>query len=119
LRSNKYQPPAAGLLENYESNSLVEVDDDTDLKVSHDTGTRPKAMAAKTAKLEVEKKKKRKRKTSPPPAVETLVIPTPPSREVESDEEEEDKATDDPPVIEERTVRRSLSPATKMQQEFG
>jgi hypothetical protein len=28
LRSDKYQPPAAQLLEYYESNSLVEVDED-------------------------------------------------------------------------------------------
>jgi hypothetical protein len=76
----------------------------------------PKVEAAKTAKLEAEKKKKRKRKMSLPLAVETPVIPTPPSREVESDEE--DEATDDPPVVEDRTVRRSLSPAAKRQWEL-
>jgi hypothetical protein len=74
--------------------------------------------AAKTAKLEAEKKKRRKRKTSPPLAVEMLVIPTPPSREVEF-YEEEDEVTDDPPVVEDWTVRRSLSPATKRQRELG
>jgi hypothetical protein len=62
-------------------------------------------------------KKRRKRKTSPPLAVE-MVIPTPSTREVKSDNEEEDEATDDPPVIEEWTVRRSLSPATKRQWEL-
>jgi hypothetical protein len=80
--------------------------------------TAAKVEAAKTAKLEAEKKKKRKRKTSPPPAVEMPVIPTPPSREVESDEEE-DEVTDDPPVVEDRTVRRSLSPTAKRQRELG
>jgi hypothetical protein len=75
-----------------------------------------KVEAAKTAKIEVEKKKNRK--TSPPLAVETLVIPTPPSREVESDEEE-DEVTDDTPVVEDRIVRRLLSPAAKRQLELG
>jgi hypothetical protein len=71
--------------------------------------------AAKTAKLEVEKKR-RKRRTSPPSVVETPVVPTPPSREVESNEEGE--ATDDTPVVQDRTVRRSLSPATKREREL-
>jgi hypothetical protein len=144
LRPDKYQPPAAGLLENYKFDASVEADEDTDPEVGDDAGTRPEAnravkprrktraatakqsastatvkvMAAKTAKLEAEKQKNRKWKTSPPPAVEMSVIPTTPSREVESDEEE-NEATDDPPVIEDRTVRRSLSPAAKRQRELG
>jgi hypothetical protein len=75
----------------------------------------------KTTKLEAEKKKKRKRKTSTPPSVRTPVIPTPLTKDVDSDdeEEEEDGATDYPPVIEEQTVRRSLSPAAKRQRELA
>jgi hypothetical protein len=38
------------------------------------------------------------------------------TREVESDEE--DEAIDDPPIVEDQTVRRSLSPAAKRQQEL-
>jgi hypothetical protein len=77
-------------------------------------------VAAKIAKLEAEKKKKRKRnrKTSPPLVVEMPVIPTPSTREVESNDEEEDEATDDPQVIKEWTVRWSLSPAAKRQQQM-
>jgi hypothetical protein len=64
------------------------------------------------------KKKKRKWKTSPPLAVKTLAILTPQSREVESKEEEEDEATEEPPVVEDRSVRRSESPAAKRQREL-
>jgi hypothetical protein len=123
--SDKYQPPAARLLENYESDSLVEADEDTDPEVSGDTGTGPEVSSAmkprrktrvtaekqlvstavakvatvKTA--EKKKKRKRKRKTSPLPAVEAPVVPTPSAREVNSDDEEEDEATDDLLVVEE------------------
>jgi hypothetical protein len=102
LRSDKYQPPAARLLENYESKSWVEADQDTDPEVGGDATTHQerstvkpkrrtraavaakqsasttaaKVEAAKTTKLEAEKKKKRKRRKSPPPVVETPVIPT-------------------------------------------
>jgi hypothetical protein len=122
----------------------MEADEDTDPKVSEDARTRPEAKsvmkpgrntraaaakqstsmaaakveATKTAKLEAEKKKKRKRKMTPPPAVESPVIPTPLSREVKSDEGE-GETTDDPLIVEDRTVRRSLSPAAKRQQELG
>jgi hypothetical protein len=142
LRSDKYQFPAARLLENYEFDSSVEADEDTDPEVCDDVVTRPEASGAdkprrktrasaamqpvsmaaakvaevKTAKLEAEKKK-RKRKESPPPVVETSVILTPSTREVESDEEE-DEAANEAPVVEERTVRRSLSPTAKRQWEF-
>jgi hypothetical protein len=67
---------------------------------------------------EKKKKKKRKWKTSPPLAVKTLAILTPQSREVESKEEEEDEATEEPPVVEDRSVRRSESPAAKRQREL-
>jgi hypothetical protein len=123
----------------------VEVDEDTSPEVGDDAATRTEASsavkprrktrvaavkqsvsaaaekveAAKTAKLEAKKKKKkRKRKRSPPSTVETPVIPTPPSREVVSDEEE-DEVNDDPSVIEDRTMRRSLSLAAKRQRELG
>jgi hypothetical protein len=59
-------------------------------------------------------KKKKKRKASPPPAVETPAIPTPHSREVELEE----KATKEPPVVQDRSVRRSLSPVAKRQQKL-
>jgi hypothetical protein len=63
-------------------------------------------------------KKKRKRKASPSPAVETPAIPMPQSTEVESEEEEDDEATEEPPVVQDRPVRRSLSPAAKRQREL-
>jgi hypothetical protein len=44
------------------------------------------------------------------------MIPTPSSREVEDEEVE---ATDDPSAVEDRTTRRSLSPAAKRQRELG
>jgi hypothetical protein len=120
----------------------VEADEDTNLEVGEDAASRQEVSsaakpsrktraatakqsvstaaanveAANTTKLEAEKKK-RKRKTSPPLAVETLVFRTPPSQQVESDEEE-DEVTDDPPVVEDRTVRGSLSPAAKRQREL-
>jgi hypothetical protein len=141
LRSEKYQPPAAWLLEIYESDSSVEADEDTDVEVGGDAGTGPDAggavksrrktrpvlakQSATTAAAVVSvvkvaekkmKKNKRNRKTSPPLAVERPAIPTPQSREVES--EEEDEVTEAPQVVEDRPVRRSESPATKRQQEL-
>jgi hypothetical protein len=73
--------------------------------------------AVKVTAVKVAEKKKRKRTTSPPLAVEIPVIPTPLSREVESNEED-DEATKEPPVVEERSVRRSLSPSAKRQWEL-
>jgi hypothetical protein len=123
----------------YESDSSVEADEDTDTKVGGDTGMGPevggiakprrktRAAAAKQSAttapakartVKAVEKKKRKRKASPSPAVEMPVIPMPPSREVESDDEEEDEAIEEPPVAEERSVRRSLSPAAKRQREL-
>jgi hypothetical protein len=43
LRSVKYKPPVGRLLENYESDSLVEADEDTDVE----TGADPAASTAK------------------------------------------------------------------------
>jgi hypothetical protein len=68
-------------------------------------------------KKKKKKKKKRKWKTSPPLAVKTLAILTPQSREVES-KEEEDEATEESPVVDDRSVRRSESPAAKRQREL-
>jgi hypothetical protein len=138
LRSNKYQPPAARLLEIYESDLSVEADEDTDPEVGGDTGTGPEAssvvkprrkireaVAKQSVSTAVAKviavkvvEKKRKRKTRPPLSVRTPVIPTPLTKEVNSDDEEEeddddDEATDEPPIVEERAVRRSLSPTAK------
>jgi hypothetical protein len=44
LRSDKYKPQAGRLLENYESDSLVEADEDTDVEAGAD----PAARAAKS-----------------------------------------------------------------------
>jgi hypothetical protein len=80
------------------------------------------AAMVTTVKAMKKNKRKRKRKASPPPAVETPVIPTPQSREVESEEEEEEEeeeeAIKEPPVVQDRPVRRSLSPAAKRQREL-
>jgi hypothetical protein len=43
LRSDKYQPPAAHLLENYESDSSVEADEDSNTEVGDDAGMHPEA----------------------------------------------------------------------------
>jgi hypothetical protein len=37
--SDKYQPPAGRLLENYESDSSVEADEDTDMEAKVDPAT--------------------------------------------------------------------------------
>jgi hypothetical protein len=123
----------------------VEADEDIDTEVGGDAETGPdrssamkprrktRVVAAKqlavtaaamvtTVKAMKKNKRKRKRKASPPPAVETPVIPTPQSREVESEEEEEEEeeeeAIKEPPVVQDRPVRRSLSPAAKRQREL-
>jgi hypothetical protein len=43
LMSDKYQPPAAGLLENYKSDSSVEADGDTDPEVGGDVAKHQEA----------------------------------------------------------------------------
>jgi hypothetical protein len=125
-------------LENYESDSSVETDDDTDPEVGGDAGTGPEASsivkprrktraaaaakqsastaAAKVAAVKTAEKKKRK--TSPLPVVRTLVILTPLTKEVTSNDEE-DEVTEEPLVVEERSVRRLLSPAAKRQWELA
>jgi hypothetical protein len=143
LRSDKYKPPAGRLLEFYESNSLVEDDEDTDIEAGGDTGTGPDAggaaksrcktrsaaakqsvspaAAAVSAVKAAEKKKRRKkkRKATSPPVVVTPSIPTPRSREVKSEEEEEeDEAVEESPVEATRPARRPESPAAKRQQEL-
>jgi hypothetical protein len=140
LRSDKYQPQAARLLEFYESDSSVQANKDTDVEVSNDAGAGPDAggaaksrrktgsvavkqsattAAAAVSAVKAAEKKKKKRKASPPPTVETSAIATPQSREVESEEEEEeDETTEEPPVVENRPVRRSESPAAKRQWEL-
>jgi hypothetical protein len=130
LRSDKYKPPAGHLLEFYESDLSVEVDEDTDAEAGNDARagsgaggvakrrTRSavgkqsaSAAAAVSAVKAAEKKKKRKRKAASPPAVFTPSILTPLSREVESEDEEEDEAIEELPVTEDRPARRSESPA--------
>jgi hypothetical protein len=99
LRSDKYKPLAARLLEFYESDSSVEADEDTSDEVEDDVGTDPNvggamkprhrtrsavgkqsasspAAAVSAVKAE-ENKKKRKTKAASPPMVVTLLIPTP------------------------------------------
>jgi hypothetical protein len=142
LRSDKYKPPVGRLLENYESDSSVEADEDTDAEDGADpvVGT-PKsrrrtrstvakkfASAVATAISEVkaaEQKKKRKRRAASPPAVATPTILTPCSREVGSEDEEEeekekekDEAVEELPVPEDQTAVRPESPAAKRQREL-
>jgi hypothetical protein len=144
LRSDKYKPLAGRLLENYELDSSVEADEDTDDEAEGgDAGAAPdfgraakvrrrttrsavgkqSALAAAAAVKAAEKKKKRKRRAASPPAVVTPSIPTPRSREVESDEEEEESEKEKDETIaelpvHERLVRRSESPAAKRQWEL-
>jgi hypothetical protein len=88
----------------------------TRAKTTNQSTTRAaaKVEAAKTTKLEADKKK-RKRRASPPPAVRTPVIPTLATKEVDVVEYE---ATDDLSFVEDRTTRRSLSPAAKRKREL-
>jgi hypothetical protein len=145
LKSDKYKPPAGRLLEFYESDLLVEADEDTgnedegrDAGVAPDVGGTAKVRRRTTksvvgkqsasssavvsaVKAAEKKKKKRKRRAASPPAVVTPSIPTPRSREVESEEEESEKEKDE--MIEElpvpeRPTRRSGSPAAKRRREL-
>jgi uncharacterized membrane protein YebE (DUF533 family) len=94
LRSDKYKPPAGRLLENYESDSSVEADEDTDVEAGADpaagvaksqsktrsTVVKKFASAVATAIFAVkaaEQKKKRKRRAASPLAVATPTILTP------------------------------------------
>jgi hypothetical protein len=143
LRSDKYKPPAGRLLENYESDSSVEADKDTNAEAGADpvVGTtksrrRTRSTVAKKSASAVanaisavkaaEQKKKRKRRASSPPAFATPMIPTPRSREVGSEDEEEEKeqekekdeAIEELPVPEDQAAERPESPATKRQREL-
>jgi hypothetical protein len=146
LRSDKYKPPAGRLLENYESDSSVEANEDTgdeaeggDAEAAPDVGCAAKVRRRTTrsavvkqpasvvvvaaAVKAVEKKKRRKRRVASPPAVVTPSIPMPHSCEVESDEEEEESEKEKDETIaelsvHERSVRRSESPAAKRQREL-
>jgi hypothetical protein len=137
LRSDKYKPPAGRVLEFYESDSSVEADEDTDAEVGGDAGaglgaggaakckTRSvvgkqlaSAAAAVSTVKAAEKKKKRKRKAASTSVVVTPSISTPHSWEVESEDEEEDKAIEELSAAEDRSVRRSESPAAKRQREL-
>jgi hypothetical protein len=94
LRSDKYKPRAGRLLENYESNSSVEADEDTDAEAGADpiitaakSRRRTRSIVVKKYASDVataisavraaEQKKKRKRRVASPPAVVTPTIPTP------------------------------------------
>jgi hypothetical protein len=108
LRSDKYKPSAGRLLEHYESDSLVEADEDIDAEAGVDpivgTGKSRRrtwsTVAKKSASVvatvisavkAAEQKKKRKRREASPPAVSTPTIPTPRSHEVGSEDEEGEK----------------------------
>jgi hypothetical protein len=105
LRSDKYKPPAGRLLENYESDSSMEADEDTNAEAganpvvgvaksrrrTRSTVAKKSASAVATAISAVKaakQKKTRKRRAASPPAVVTPTIPTPRSREVGSEEGE-------------------------------
>jgi hypothetical protein len=141
LRSDKYKPPAGRLLENYESDSSVEADEDTDAEDGADLAAgvaksrcRTRSTVAKKSALAVaaaisavkateqKKKKKRKRRAASPPAVATPSILTPRSREVGSEEEveekEKDEAVEELPVSEDQAARRPESPVAKRQREL-
>jgi hypothetical protein len=143
LRSDKYKPPAGRLLENYESDSSVEADEDTDAEAGADpvigaakSQRRTRWTVAKksasviatviSAVKAAEKKKKRKRRDASPPFVATPMIPTPRSHEVGSQDEEEeneqekekDEAIEELPVPEDQVAERPESPAAKRQREL-
>jgi hypothetical protein len=141
LRSDKYTPPAGRLLENYESDSSVEADEDTDAEAGANLAAgavksrrRTRLTVAKKSALSVaaaisvvkaaeqKKKKKRKRRVASPPAVATPTIPTPRSWEVGSEDEEEEEEKDDAveelPVHEDQAAKRPKSPAANRQREL-
>jgi hypothetical protein len=143
LRSDKYKPPAGRLLENYESDSSVEADKDTDAEAGVDPAVGAAKSRRKTrstvakkfasvvanaisAVKAAEQKKKRKRREASPPAVATPMIPTPRSREVGSEDEEgekeqdkeKDEAVEELPVPEDQAAERPESPAAKRQRKL-
>jgi hypothetical protein len=144
LRSDKYKPPAGRLLENFESDSSVEADEDTDAEAGADpvvgaaksrrrtrsTVAKKSASAVATAISAVkaaEQKKKRKRRAASPPVVATPTIPTPRLREFRSEDEEEeeeeeekekDEVVEELPVPEDQAAGRPESPTAKRQREL-
>jgi hypothetical protein len=56
LRSDKYKPPAGRLLEFYESDSLVEADEDTDAEAGTDPGAGGTAKSWRRTRSTVGKK---------------------------------------------------------------
>jgi hypothetical protein len=143
LRSDKYKPPAGRLLENYESDSSVEADEDTDAEAGADpvigaakSRRRTRSTVAKKSASAVattisavkaaEQKKTRKRRVASPLDVATPTIPTPRSREVgsEDEEEKEEKEKEKDDVVEElsvpegQAVGRPESPTAKRQREL-
>jgi hypothetical protein len=140
LRSVKYKPLAGRLLENYESDSSVEADEDIDAEAGADPAAgvaksrrRTRSTVAKKSASAIaaaisavnaaeQNKKKRMRRATSPPAVATPSIPTPPSRKVGSKEEEEEKENDEAveelPVSEDQEARRPESPAAKRKREL-
>jgi hypothetical protein len=139
LRSDKYKPLAGRLLENYESDSSVEADEDTDAEAGVDpfvgaaksrrrtrsTVAKKSTSAVATAISAVKAaEQKKRRRAASPPAVATPTIPTPRSREVGSEDEEEvkekekDEAVEELPVPEDQAAERLESPAIKRQREL-
>jgi hypothetical protein len=142
LRSDKYKPPAGRLLENYESDSSVEANEDTHAEAGADPAvgdaksrrrTRStvakksiSAVATAISAVKAAEQKKRKRRAASPPAVATPTILTPHSREVgsedeeeeEEEEEEKDEAIEELPVPEDQAARRPGSLAAKRQREL-
>jgi hypothetical protein len=130
------------LLENYESDSSVEADEDTDAEVGADPAIgvakswcRTRSTVAKKSAsavgiaisaVKAAEQKKRKRREASPPPVATPMIPTPHSREVGSEDEEgekeqekeKDEAVEELPVPEDQAAERPESPAAKRQQEL-
>jgi hypothetical protein len=133
LRSDKYKPPVGRLLENYESDSSVEADEDTDVEAGADpvvgaakSRCRTRSTVAKksasvvataiSAVKAAEQQKKRKRRVASPPTFATPMIPTPRSCEVGSEDEEEeeekekeketDEAVEELPVPEDQAAER-------------
>jgi hypothetical protein len=138
LRSDKYKPPAGHLLENYESDSSVEANEDTDAEAGADpvvgaaksrrrtrsTMAKKSASAVATAisAVRATEQKKRKSRATSTPDVGTPTIPTPRLWEVGSEDDEEEKEKDEAieelPVPQDQAAERPESPATKRQQEL-
>jgi hypothetical protein len=138
LRSDKYKSPAGRLLENYESDSSVEANKDSDAQARADPvvgaaksrrRTRSavakmsvSAVATTISAVKAAQQKKRKRRAAFLLAIATPTIPMPRSREVglehEEEEKEKDEAVEELPVPEDQGAGRPESPAAKRQREL-